>query len=118
PQCQVKAVLEWMSGRPSETLRKPLRIAVIAACTDLCATSDGIPRRIRPFDSGAVSHLRLQNATDESYTHVEVDGLILAPSPYAGGVDLAGSRLPWPAHAKFPAGGPGHRRSIGSISEA
>src|SRR3954454_10953244 len=77
PQCQVKPVLEWVSGRFSETLRKPFRIAVIAACADLCAAGDGIPSGIRPFDSGVVSHLRSQSATRESYTYPSVCGQIL-----------------------------------------
>jgi hypothetical protein len=58
-----------VAGRPSETLGKSFCIAVIAACANLRAASDGIPRGIRPFDRGAVRHLPLQSATDESYTY-------------------------------------------------
>ena len=55
-QRQVEALLERMALDAAESLREPLGIAVIASPGNLGATSDGVPCRIRPLDSGILSH--------------------------------------------------------------
>ena len=55
-QCQVKPHLEVMTSNPTETLGKPLRIAVVASAGDFGAPSNGIPSRVGPFDGRSLGH--------------------------------------------------------------
>src|SRR5882724_6873139 len=49
-QAQVEAPLVWMAFDSPETLSKRFGVTVLAPGTDLCASSDGIPCRVSPFD--------------------------------------------------------------------
>ena len=58
-----------MAGHTSKTLRKRLGVAEFTAWTDLCAAPDGIPRRVRPFNSRMIAHL-------DPISPVSVTGLV------------------------------------------
>ena len=82
PQRQIESVFKWMAGRPAKTLGEAFSVTVIAACADLCAASDWVPRRIRPLDSRAACHLRLQREADKLYTHSRIEWLICLAVTY------------------------------------
>lgn len=53
PQCEIEPAFEWMSHDSAEALRKPFRIAIVAAGADLRAAGYGIPSRVGPLDGCA-----------------------------------------------------------------
>jgi hypothetical protein len=57
PKLQVKALLVGMAWHAAPALGEPLGIAIVAAGTDPGASSNRIPRRIGPFDRGALRHI-------------------------------------------------------------
>lgn len=50
PQCKIEPCFERMAERSAKALRKPLGVAIVAACTDLSAARDGVPRCVSPLD--------------------------------------------------------------------
>ena len=55
-QRKVKPHFKGMTSNATETLGKPLRIAVVAAAGDFGAPSNGIPSRVGPFDGRSFGH--------------------------------------------------------------
>src|SRR5688500_17927619 len=56
-QPQIKSLLVGMSGYAAKPFRKRLRVAMLAAWTNLGATADRVPCCVRPLDFGAFSHV-------------------------------------------------------------
>ena len=53
---KVEAGFERVAGRSTKPLRKPLGIAIVAACADLRAARHRIPRRVSPLDRCRTCH--------------------------------------------------------------
>jgi hypothetical protein len=49
-ETEIESLLVWMARDAPEALGERLRIAVLAAGTDLRATAQRVPRRVGPFD--------------------------------------------------------------------
>jgi hypothetical protein len=55
-ETQVEALLVGVALHTAEAFRERRGVTDFAAGADLRATADGVPRRVGPFDFGAVAH--------------------------------------------------------------
>jgi hypothetical protein len=55
-----------MPGDPAPAFSKALGVKIVAAASDLRASGDRIPRRIRPFNCASVRHDQLDSMADSA----------------------------------------------------